>query len=580
MSYTYSPLLLFSFQVAMQHHVQSNPAESDGPAVTLPHELDPTTMLHLLNETTGAALCSSAEALRTNPDVATPQVQHVIRTHVHVSGPEKQKIMDDINARMDRDRIPQWCTACGLRDPAVLYHPDIPLTGDPRLSHAISHTCHTALHLHGALHVLGFYSGSLCLAVDLEDLLLMAPNLKQLRDRLRQVPMYDQMGVAHLTDMSGLVHGWTSPHGNLLGLHADHVGTDSAGQPTMTLCSKCYKCLKVGEDEEGKTPRLALAAGVDYGNLSDTIVQQYLKPLRDIEKLVLANTRTYGVTIKISAPSVHQQVRDPNLEHSVLHCHFISFFHDGPTETVKRLDLLQQAQAVTNSIQFVLVGPGHCRDKLMRKLRSLPELTGRAWVMLNYALIRGVVNNEHPDRLGLPGVAELQAAAEALLDRLDHDARHITDTSIEEHAAKMAADVTGVRDVDAGEESWTNDEAEHMVDVKRVALLKNGVSAGEMLEKTLHEIDQMVCVERAELPVNEFTANDILIAETFWDVFLLGGEGLKKGTQATSFVRHLLCQHDNKAAQDANLLFLLANQSVPPTHPTSEIPHLPSKFIP
>ena len=71
----------------------------------------------------------------------------------------------------------------------------------------------------------------LCVTVDLEDLLLMAPNLKQLCDRLMQVPMYDQMGVTHRTDMSGLVHDWTSPNGNLLGLHADHVGTDSAGQP-------------------------------------------------------------------------------------------------------------------------------------------------------------------------------------------------------------------------------------------------------------------------------------------------------------------------------------------------------------
>ena len=86
-------------------------------------------MLHLLNETSGAALCISAEELRTDYETAAPKVEAMVRSHIAVSAIEKQQIIDQMALRLGRDKLPCWCTVCVLRDPVVTYHEEVALTG-------------------------------------------------------------------------------------------------------------------------------------------------------------------------------------------------------------------------------------------------------------------------------------------------------------------------------------------------------------------------------------------------------------------------------------------------------------------
>ena len=110
----------------MERQAQSRGADG---AHQLAHEADTDAMLHLLNETSGAALCIAAEELRTNAAEASIKVKNVVKSHIAVSGPEKQKIIDEMADRLGRDQMPLWCTACGVRDPARQYEEDVLLNG-------------------------------------------------------------------------------------------------------------------------------------------------------------------------------------------------------------------------------------------------------------------------------------------------------------------------------------------------------------------------------------------------------------------------------------------------------------------
>ena len=200
----------------------------------------------------------------------------------------------------------------------------------------------------------------------MEELLQLPKEMKLLRERLTSVPMYNKQGILQRADMSNLVNCWTTPGGLDLALHPEHVGTSDDGQPTITLCSKCAASLN-----RSKTPSVSLASGVDFGNLNDPVVQQFVEPLRDVEKVILSNVRTYGFIAKVVAPSADPRTGAESAHH-VLKTHFISFLHDAPLRTMERLNLLQQAKAAHESIQFVLVGPDKSRDTLMQHLRTVP----------------------------------------------------------------------------------------------------------------------------------------------------------------------------------------------------------------
>ena len=69
-----------------------------------------------------------------------------------------------------------------------------------------------------------------------------------------------------------------------------------------------------------------------------------------------------------------------------------------------------------------------------------------------------------------------------------------------------------------------------------------------------------VTVQRENRPINEFSANDVLLLKAFPCYFMLGTGILHKGTQSPQAVRHMMFQFTNRMAQCHRLIFLLFDQ--------------------
>ena len=183
-----------------------------------------------------------------------------LRDAAFVSEEDKRSMLLDFADKLPRDGWLPACAACGVRDPARSYS-----------------TCQLTPTMRRALRL--------------------PPERAAILDRLRQVSLYDPQGSLMATPLDlRLLVGHTVLDGELLALHPQFV-SEGGETPTCTMCHRCSSAFP------STAPAYCLASGVDYGNLqalrrSNASVAAALPELTDLERVVLADSRSYASVLK------------------------------------------------------------------------------------------------------------------------------------------------------------------------------------------------------------------------------------------------------------------------------------------
>ena len=90
----------------------------------------------------------------------------------------------------------------------------------------------------------------------------------------------------------------------------------------------CEGCCRAAFSKTGMAPKGSIAAGCDYGLLT----RLGLEPPSAFETLLLADVRTYSLTVKVHVPGQWCAARQ------ILRGHMIAFVHDGPQIVYKHFD--------------------------------------------------------------------------------------------------------------------------------------------------------------------------------------------------------------------------------------------------
>ena len=166
------------------------------------------------------------------------------------------------------------------------------------------------------------------------------------------------------------------------------------------------------------------------------------------------------------------------------------------------------------------------------------------------------------------------SGAEALLA----NARHITDTHIENSVMSTLSDIGGVRsgvgggaggDEGTGDNEGAEDEGGFIVSHSTVVAgqdagkIEEAAIIGAIEEATTAKDERCldtVQISRDDQPLSEFSENDRLLSGAFWWLFMLQAPWLPKGSLDVALSRHLLLQYDCKIAHEIDFLMLLNSQ--------------------
>lgn len=188
------------------------------------------------------------------------RLQELLTGCVSVTEETKQQLLQEwASGPMAHTKKLHSCAACGLRDPTVDYHTDIPVGDLP------------------------------------EDVFCLCPEQVAQRAGLGSIPMaFKRKGKEGVdwkdVDLTRLVSCYEAADGALFHLHPELVDSTGA-EPCVTFCDACFQA-----GLKGKASDFSLAAGVDYSWLARV---PELKPLTEPERMVLSEQRLYHIVMKV-----------------------------------------------------------------------------------------------------------------------------------------------------------------------------------------------------------------------------------------------------------------------------------------
>ena len=347
-------------------------------------------------------------------------------------------------------------------------------------------------------------------------------------------------------------------------------------EPVLDLCHTCYS-----DVSKRKVPSLSIAAGVDYVNYN----RLALPRLSLLEKAVLARNRVYAATIKCTSLAK----TDANMQ---LSGHVISVPHDAIAMLSRQLPEIIAEVVKEVTVTFLgskeLLRHAFQANKLSRYLRVNVSNLVQWLAVLSDASIRSDYDKfrtpaftaavETYRRLQFQPVTEaVDNSAEAAATALSADDRQLladlpqqiingaltTDTNAETEFANIidivaADDIAHVRD---------NQDCDDAIDAACIAPRESELAAQHSEEAiyaalALHILN--IGHEKELQLINEFANNRDLLSGAFPWIFILGADATlkKEGPLSAAAKRHLFLQSNNQAAEDANLLFLIANQTM------------------
>jgi hypothetical protein len=389
-------------------------------------------------------------------------------------------------------------------------------------------------------------------------------------------------------------------------LHSHLTSVDDAGKPIARLCSSCQEKVSQGE-----VPQFSLASGCDFGNPSAL----GLPELSLLEIQLIACYRVFANLVKLVAPfGMGSDTRQ-----TAFSGHTIVFPHDGPAVCATKLPDLTNIHE-TVSVMFIGTKEQWTGNKhsLLNKFRGIFQV--RPQVVLRWLqALKGVGN---PLYKSIPIAAsddpcwrQMQSLPQDVLDRAQIADDPIT-SSIENFASSDVARVRAGRahNMDASAhamaaESVTQPSSSGASATAAAATGYGGLSSVfvsrptdtisvfgarglpasgvptttvdpsirgrlEVLQSlheaingpalahaahTIHEAPVKVSL-LSDVPLNEFTENDLLLNGSFSNLFFLGRPLPSTGSVSSAFRLKLLRQHDNRFARNHQLLFLLFNQ--------------------
>lgn len=378
------------------------------------------------------------------------------------------------------------------------------------------------------------------------------------RRRLQRVSMYTDAGILVDADVSAVVSCFEHEE-ELYALYPDLVCSGDATAPEAPMLELCKTC------EDGfyasKPNPVSLLCGEDYGNLLHPTIRPWLPELTMVERLALADVRTYQVVVKIVAPHLRQDGM-----HSKMTGHAISFLQSVQGELGSDAQSISdRLEAAVTSIEVFFVGPSNTEDHMLRQASGLKDLHARAYVLHNYLMLRQTLHFARP-WASTETFAEANSSAASVQNRLLSRRRHVTDTRVED-AVESASDVAGIRNANDGAGAGggglskgdsSDQAAPDPLLLTHVALVSAGAGAGA--HAMLDAIAEKLELSRSTDPVNEFTHNDQLLTAAFWHLFPGRSPFRDRGTVGAKTRTRLFTFYDGRFQRDHNLVFLLANQ--------------------
>ena len=365
----------------------------------------------------------------------------------------------------------------------------------------------------------------------------------------------------------------------------------------VTVCSECdqkifsldkkplEEGLELDENNlEAATPKLSIAAGVDFGHYKRIGLER--PTLR--ERLMFAKLRHCLHVIKIESNVDEHRTRERG-QSAIKGCG-IMFDHDSPQVVA---DLLSP-KSINACVSLQFVGPDGERDRLVQKVLGSANVCGRWFVVCQWLRVLQRVNRFYTDDLQLEDLSietvtnRVKAANEALVA----EAMHTNDERVARQVEIGKDDVRNVRilpscasEREQGETEPPGTDGAADADgdgvfpfrcsfVTSAAKSANGcdtdanhvylVSAANALGINVREeqVSYSEATSRREREaLNEFEHGDVLLCKAFPDVFMFG-QAYKNARPALhkSESAHLLMQHTTNAASCQPLLFQLFDQ--------------------
>ena len=311
---------------------------------------------------------------------------------------------------------------------------------------------------------------------------------------------------------------------------ASHVALDSDGSSVFDTKDFYDK----------RAPVESVAGGNDYGSLSALRGAGVLVDASDVEQIVLAETRCYQYTVKVSGAA---DARWTFRGHSVIFPH--EYVHVGAAEFTE--DVLKAALL---ELRVLLVGPKDVQTRLERECLKLASMQLRPALLYNWLLIRHQVQGgpkppsllELRDMLHRTNVGTHVAAnGRQVIDPL---AVSVEKASRASDLAEVRADSDGsvLGDTHVDSVSDGPDRVRGGCESGPAALEPVGLMPGlqQGMDAVLRGIEQAVVrpqrdesgdliMRRCGDPVNDYTDAAKSLVETWWPLFPLGRPPAHRG---------------------------------------------------
>ena len=389
-------------------------------------------------------------------------------------------------------------------------------------------------------------------------------------------------------------------------LHQELVDT----RGNVVFCDHCALC--VTAKERSTPPKLSVASGVDFGYTA----RLNLPKLSVVEKCIVQLFRVYSITVKCDIPA---GVREEDFHTYRLRGHVTGMRNDGPVAVVPAL--IESISTASSQISITFLGT----QSLMRsafqagKFASLLRADASRIIRHLHVYCDKDIRTDYQQlQLSLlaPAFAQLDAGDPLTSDNIPAILTTALQTVVEQivagaecaddgnEARRLRAvdglnhdDISNIRVHDSGSDedlnfemiSMTENESalgkystEDAVTHTILKVLKPGphTAVGSATFENTDPVNPFEPVEPSPPPsgpsrntivaqirqgviINEFSDNRSYLAGAFPWVFMFGGAGsfAKEGSQATSVTRHVALQFTNAAAEEQQLILLLANQA-------------------
>ncbi|CAB9503076.1 Inherit from KOG: DNA helicase [Seminavis robusta] len=204
----------------------------------------------------------------------------------------------------------------------------------------------------------------------------------------------------------------TRPDGNVVfwHLHGELVRDLGTGKKSTKLCPRCWKAIK-----SGKTPRLSIAAGIDFG-LSSRL---NLEAPNLHEQLILARTRLFFAMVKVSSNMYGQVNANTALKRR---CHAVLFPHDAPDGAAYMFEsklfetggMLNKAE-LHKLLHMYMVDPNGRPDSIAREVYETVNLLARPYVIAQWLIVLKYTHCQYSDL----DVSSLQDTVDAVILELN-----------------------------------------------------------------------------------------------------------------------------------------------------------------